>query len=171
MMFDIIVWSIPTIFVVWVAFVFYANRNLPKIEVKQLAGKNGYNTPFKAIVDPTTRYPVAVLCQEVFEARWKIHPTRMLLHRTAKQTRERELRGHEIEVQAARMLNLYDNTDTESKHRRREASALKHHYKGFDNLSTEDIYREMLKHKHMAIAWVRQHGGRIKTEYSNATNR
>lgn len=168
---DTIYLAIPIIIIAWILFVLYAKKNLPKIKVERLVGKNGTNTVLVAKVDPTTRYPIAVLCQEVFEAQWKVHPTRLLFNHAKKQIRERELRGHEIEVQAARLLKLYDKGDNESIHRMREARALKTMYKGFEKLTEEQIYQKMLDHKQMAVSWVREHGERLNIEYENAINR
>lgn len=162
---DILAIIVPLVFIGWIAFVFYASKYLPKIEVRRLVGTNGYNTPFKAIVDPTTRYPVAVLAQEVYEAKWKIHPTRMIFHKTKRQTIEREIRGHEIEVQAARYLNLYEGDDNEEQHRMREVRALKTHYNGFESMTEKDILAAMVKFKPTAIGWVRDNIDEILIQY------
>jgi len=162
-----IYYLIGALFLGWTLFSFYASKNLPKIKVKRLSGRNGYNTLVRAVVDPRAPYPIAVLAQEVYEAKYKLHFLRMLLNKTGKYTREREIRGHEIEVQAARMKNMYIDGDDEIQHRSREAKALKAHYKGFEDMTIKDITAAMVRFKPEAIDWVRQNIDYIENEYHN----
>lgn len=149
----------------------YAHFNLPKIYVRKLTGRGGYNTLTRAIVDPRVTYPIAVLGQEVFESRWKKWPHRLIFNATDRGIRERELRGHEAEVQVAEILGLRDN-ETLEEHRARKAFIIKRGYaKSFSDWSEEEIVEAMRKHTKKCRKWALRWAGTLEKEYHKNYNR
>tara|TARA_Y100000296_G_scaffold47694_1_gene54643 strand:+ start:143 stop:547 length:405 start_codon:yes stop_codon:yes gene_type:complete len=126
--------------------------------IKGLDRGNARNWPGFIILDPDAPYPAAVWAQERYEAGWKMNPFHLIrFHASAKARRELEIRGHEIEVQAAHLL--YDAPIRKT--RQAEAAALTK-YDDFKGRSEDWIFRQMRKEADWAKAWVRDHEADIR---------
>jgi len=150
---------------------------------KLLPNYNGYNTPIFAKVDPNAKYPLAVAAQEIAEARRKLkwivliflvsivpalyvtifggsnipYITGPILFfagfgymLSPMFERYLETYGHEVEVAAA--AEIYDVDPME--YRLEEAETMQEYYKGFKDMSVEDIEYEMLGNWDDAESWV-----------------
>lgn len=125
-------------------------RLFPIVRWGKLDGANGRNWPLFVYMDKRANYPLAVLAQEIYESNYKLNPIKLLKTRWGEGARDLELRGHEVEVQAA--VRLYDVP--EIAYRRLEASAMAAYYPQFDDMTSEDIEVAMLTHTPMARRWV-----------------
>jgi hypothetical protein len=114
---------------------------LPVITIRRpLDGANGRNWPGVVVIDPAAEMRAAVWAQEVFESIWKLNPWNLLRRTfTARGREEMEVRGHEVEVQAARELYGVDAIE----YRSLEAWALSH-YKGlWRSIPVQDRHRHV----------------------------
>ena len=74
---------------------------------KSIGNKSGNNTAFKAYAHPNARYPMAVMAQEVYEARAKYR----LIDVFRKSRYQRQVEGAEVTVQAAKIMHgVWDDT-------------------------------------------------------------
>lgn len=132
-------------------------HKLPIVRWQSIDGANGRNWPLYVIMDPEAPYPLAVLAQELFEAEYKINPLQLIYTRTGEGARELELKGHEVEVQAA--VRLYGASETA--HRQSEAQALTT-YPQFDGWGPDNIELGMMGHTSAAMRWVAKNIGRLE---------
>jgi hypothetical protein len=132
-------------------------HKLPIVRWQSLKGANGRNWPLLVIMDPEAPYPLAVLAQELYEAEYKVNPLQLIYTRTGEGARELELKGHEVEVQAA--VRLYGASETE--YRKAEARSMVQ-YKQFAGWTLEQLEMGMMEHTGSAMRWVAKNIGRLE---------
>jgi hypothetical protein len=132
-------------------------HKLPIVRWQSLKGANGRNWPLLVIMDPEAPYPLAVLAQELYEAEYKVNPLNLIASLTGEGARELELRGHEVEVQAA--VRLYGASETA--HRQSEAKALTT-YPQFKGWTLEQLEMGMMEHTGSAMRWVAKNIRRLE---------
>jgi hypothetical protein len=118
---------------------------------------NGRNWPLYVMMDPKATYPLAILAQEIYESLYKTNPLNLIYTRTGEGARELELRGHEVEVQAA--VRLYGASETE--YRKAEARSMVQ-YKQFKGWTPDNIELAMMAHTGMAQRWVNKNVRRLR---------
>jgi hypothetical protein len=133
-------------------------HKLPIVRWQSLKGANGRNWPLLVIMDPEATYPLAVLAQELYEAEYKVNPLQLIYTRTGEGARELELKGHEVEVQAA--VRLYGASETE--YRKAEARSMAVGYKQFAGWEPDNIELAMMGHTSMAQRWVSKNIDRLR---------
>jgi hypothetical protein len=121
---------------------------LPFVKVTTLSDANARNKPLYVEIDRTAPLIAAVLAQEIYEANRKTLPWHMIASMVSH--RDLELRGHEVEVQAAARFYGADETI----YRKEEARAMTR-YKDMRGMTPLDIEKGMLKHRSAAMEWVK----------------
>ncbi len=142
---------------------------LPITFIRKIDGANGRNWPGIVHLDPRAKWPAAVWAQEAWESLIKMHPAG-LLRRTVssgdvkrKMRRAREIIGHEVEVQAARVIYGLRVED----YRYREARAQRRGNGGiFDGYPVSDLVDAMKNHSEYASRFVSRYRRRIE-KYRN----
>lgn len=125
-------------------------------------GANARNWPGVTMVDPDHPRRAAIWAQEAWESTWKMNPLNLidrLLSKAAR--REMEIMGHEVEVQAAKLVY----GDAAGPYRLKEAMSLEKNYGGlFKGRDVMAIQLAMLKCQPEARAWVLENLDRIKAK-------
>lgn len=121
---------------------------------------NAKNWPGFVLMTRRLPYSAAIWAQEAYEATLKLNPIvflRMLFD--SKNMRQyMEIRGHEIEVQAA--IKFYGAS--EYSYRNSEVQALKRYYPEFKDRSLDWIENEMYAVSDWAKDWVENHSKQIE---------
>ena len=132
---------------------------LPIIYQRRLTGRNATNNSWRVVIDPTAPFWRAVLAQEIWESRHKLgslwRPLRLFrrIFRRTEFKQDLELRGHEVEVQAA--VQFFSGRETD--HRKREARGMVEHYPQFRGWSVARVEIAMEQRADAARKWVREH--------------